>query len=121
MSAAFPSLTVRFFARQTSSTRSGWPSASALQSPSLLSSRLFIGTNTKRRVEMSKQKKRPDVLVRNEGTVFAFCPLTKEAKQWVEENVQLEPWQWLGNTFCVEHRYALGLGQGMKDAGLILA
>ena len=27
----------------------------------------------------------PDVLVRNEGTVFVFCPLTIEAKQWISE------------------------------------
>ena len=29
----------------------------------------------------------PDVLVRNEGTVF-FCPLTSRGKQWIEEHVQ---------------------------------
>src|SRR5437879_1724529 len=27
----------------------------------------------------------PDVLVRNEGTVFLFCPLTSRGKQWIEE------------------------------------
>src|SRR5205807_10420401 len=30
----------------------------------------------------------PDVLVRNEGTVFLFCPLTSRGKQWIEEHVQ---------------------------------
>lgn len=63
----------------------------------------------------------PDVLIRNEGTVFVFCPLTPRATEWLDENVESEPWQWFGNSFVVEHRYAWGLGQGMKDAGLRLA
>lgn len=63
----------------------------------------------------------PDVLVRNEGTVFMFCPVTPVAKQWIAENVESESWQWFGNTLVVEHRYAWGLGQGMRDAGLVLA
>lgn len=69
---------------------------------------------------MATAKKGPDVLVRNEGTVFVFCPLTSAAKQWVEENVQSEPWQWFGNAVVVETRYAWGLAQGMKDEGLVL-
>jgi hypothetical protein len=64
--------------------------------------------------------KSPDVLVRNEGTVFVFCPLTSEAKEWIDENVESEPYQWFGNSLVVDHRFAWGLGQGMKDAGLTL-
>ena len=62
----------------------------------------------------------PDVLVRNEGTVFVFCPLTVAAKGWVDANVQADAYQWLGNVLCVEHQFAWGLAQGMKDAGLVL-
>ncbi len=62
----------------------------------------------------------PDVLVCNEGTVFLFCPLTSRAKAWIDEYVQPDA-QWFGNTLVVEHRYAWGLAQGMKDAGLELA
>ena len=61
----------------------------------------------------------PDVLVRNEGTVF-FCPLTSRGKQWIEEHVQPDA-QWFGSTLVVEHRFASGLAQGLKDAGLVLA
>ena len=53
----------------------------------------------------------PDVLVRNEGTVFLFCPLTSRGKQWIEEHVQPDA-LW---------RFAWGLAQGLKDAGLVLA
>jgi hypothetical protein len=62
----------------------------------------------------------PDVLVRNEGTVFVFCPLTAAAKRWIEDHVQPDA-LWFGNTLVVEHRYAWGLALGMKDAGLALA
>ena len=65
-------------------------------------------------------KRTPDVLVSNAGTVFVFCPLTCAAKQWVDENVQSEPWQWLGASLVVETRFAWGLAIGMKDAGLVL-
>lgn len=64
--------------------------------------------------------KAPDVLVRNEGTVFVFCPLTSAAKEWIDENVEAEAYQWFGNSLVVDHRCAWGLGQGMKDAGLVL-
>ena len=60
----------------------------------------------------------PDILVRNEGTVFVFCPLTRRAKQWIDEHVQDA--LWFGNVLVVEHRYAWGLAVGMKDAGLRL-
>jgi hypothetical protein len=62
----------------------------------------------------------PDVLVRNEGTVFLFCPLTSQGKEWIDEHVQPEP-MWFGSALVVEHRFAWGLAQGMKDAGLVLA
>jgi hypothetical protein len=62
----------------------------------------------------------PDVLVANQGSVFVFNPLTARAKEWIEENVQSEDWQWFGTTLVVEHRYAWGLAQGMQDAGLVL-
>jgi len=70
---------------------------------------------------MNTQTVTPDVLVSNEGTVFVFCPLTPRAKQWIDENVSTEQWQWFGHALVVEQRYAWGLGQGMKDAGLQLA
>jgi hypothetical protein len=61
----------------------------------------------------------PDVLVANEGTVFLFNPLTSRAKEWIDDNVQVDA-QWFGTTLVVEHRYAWGLAQGMQDAGLLL-
>ena len=62
----------------------------------------------------------PDVLMQNAFTLILFCPLTFRAKAWVAENVQSDA-QWFGNALVVEPRYAWGLAEGMKDAGLVLA
>jgi len=62
----------------------------------------------------------PDVLVRDAGTLFTFCPLTPRAKAWIAENVQPDA-QWFGNALACEHRYALPLAEGMIDEGLVLA
>ena len=70
---------------------------------------------------MHSPEKTPDVLVNNVGTLYTFCPLTLRAQEWIDEHVQTESWQWFGHALVVEHRYAWGLAQGMKDAGLVLA
>jgi hypothetical protein len=65
-------------------------------------------------------KTTPDVLVLNDGTLFLFCPLTQQAKDWIEEHVQSDA-QWFLSALVVEHRYAWGLAQVMKDEGLVLS
>ena len=67
----------------------------------------------------AKKTPTPDVLVANAGTLFTFCPLTRQAKAWIDENVQPGA-QWFGNALVVERRFAWGLAQGMRDAGLVL-
>jgi hypothetical protein len=61
-----------------------------------------------------------DVFVHNEGTVFLFCPLTSQAKEWIDEHVQPDA-MWFAGALVVEHRFAWGLARGMIDAGLALA
>ena len=65
-------------------------------------------------------RRQPDVLVHNVGTLYTFCPLTLRAKEWIDEHVQDDA-QWFGHALIVEHRYAWGLAQGMRDDGLVLA
>jgi len=62
----------------------------------------------------------PDVLVQNEGTVFLFCPLTFQAREWIDQHVPSDA-VLFGHALVVEHRSAWGLALGMKDAGLVLA
>jgi hypothetical protein len=59
-----------------------------------------------------------DVLVRDEGSVIMLTPKSEKAKAWVDENLGLESWQWLGPSFAVEWRYAPDIVQGMMGDGL---
>ncbi len=68
-----------------------------------------------------KKKVEADVVVSGTGgNQFMFCPATEAAKAWVNEHVQLEGWQWLGNAFAVDHRYAGELVEAMQEAGLVV-
>ena len=68
--------------------------------------------------EILENAKRPaDVLVRREGSLFLFNPLTERAKAWIDENVDPDA-TWFGDALVAEHRYAFDLAQGMIDAGL---
>lgn len=60
----------------------------------------------------------PDFRIADQGSIVMVTPLTQPAKDWVEENVQLEGWQWLGGGFAVEPRYVMSLASGIADAGL---
>lgn len=64
---------------------------------------------------------RPDVEFLNHGSVCMVVPLTDAAKDWVEENLALESWQWLGGGFACEPRYAGDLAEGMSSDGLIVS
>ena len=65
-------------------------------------------------------KTTPDLIIRDAGTLFLFCPLTPKAKAWIDEYVQDDA-TWYGDALVVEHRYAWGLAVGMNDAGLTIA
>lgn len=59
-----------------------------------------------------------DILVRNESSIVMFTPKSNEGRTWVDENLNLESWQWLGQSFAVEWRYAPDIVQGMMEDGL---
>lgn len=50
-----------------------------------------------------------DFLIRNEGTVVMFTPISDAAKTFLREQVQSESWQWMGESLCVDHRPAYDL------------
>jgi hypothetical protein len=58
-----------------------------------------------------------DVQIIDGGSIVQFIPETSAARQWFDENVQSESWQWMGTALCVEHRCAENLVQGLVDAG----
>jgi hypothetical protein len=66
----------------------------------------------------TNDKPKPDVNVDRHGTVASITPLTQRAREWVEENVKTEGWQWQGPTFTVESAYVDEIVAGMTQAGL---
>lgn len=62
--------------------------------------------------------KAADVLVDNQGTIMVLTPQTQEAKDWFDENVEAEGWQWMGDGLAVDHRMAENLLQGILTSGL---
>lgn len=68
-----------------------------------------------------KPTTKPDVEFLNNGSIMLVVPLTPAAKEWVADNLALEGWQWMGNAFACEPRYAGDLAQGMADAGLVVS
>ena len=59
-----------------------------------------------------------DIQVRNEGSIVQFVPLTPFGKQVLHNNVSTDPWQWLGDTLCVEWRYSEELALELSDLGV---
>ncbi len=59
-----------------------------------------------------------DIRVNADGTIVLFTPLTAAGRAWIHHHTHSEPWQWLGDSLAVEHRYAGDLVQGMRKDGL---
>src|SRR4051794_18638677 len=66
----------------------------------------------------SAAQDRPDVRVTNEGAAYMVEPVTDGARQWVNQNVVVERWQWVGGSFAVDHRFIQRLVDGMREDGL---
>jgi hypothetical protein len=45
---------------------------------------------------------------------------TRKAKQWINDNVQAESWQFMAGNLVVDHHYIEDLAYGMKMGGLTL-
>jgi len=73
---------------------------------------------------MSKQGRphkhsRKHFSVIDQGSMIGFYPHSKEAKQFIDENVHAESWQWLGPILWVDHRMACDLYTGLQEAELV--
>lgn len=61
-----------------------------------------------------------DVIISDQGTIVLFTLTSPAARDWFDENVQSECWQWLGQSCGIEHRYAGNLIDGLHADGLIV-
>jgi hypothetical protein len=59
-----------------------------------------------------------DFNIENHGSVVLVRPVTTAAREWVDEHVPLESWQWHGGAFVVEPRYLPILFDGIVGDGL---
>jgi hypothetical protein len=75
---------------------------------------------SKPRIHAVESPRNTDVIVHNEGTIFLFELLTTNARKWVAEHVQPEPWQMYGHSLAVEHRYARDLADAIHADGLVI-
>lgn len=57
-----------------------------------------------------------DILIMDGGTIVQFWPQSDAAKEWWDDNVQDAPM--LGQSHCVEHRFARDIIEGLTEAGL---
>lgn len=61
-----------------------------------------------------------DFTIHHHGSITMLATHTDAALDWVEENIELEDWQWQGNQFAVEPRYLDALIEGIEEDGLII-
>lgn len=59
-----------------------------------------------------------DFTVANHGSVFLFTPRSEAAKAWVKDELTVDGWQWLGNSFGVDHWGLNELVDRICQAGL---
>lgn len=59
-----------------------------------------------------------DVTVEDQGSLVLFKIESQEAQEWVDDNIDVPDFAWLGGQqFVVEHRFADNLIAGLQDAG----
>jgi hypothetical protein len=58
-----------------------------------------------------------DFTISDQGSIFLIRPLNAGARQWLDQNVVSEPWQWVQGTLCVETRFARDLLREIEEAG----
>ena len=63
----------------------------------------------------------PDVTIINHGSVWTFTPETMIGREYCSTMIHIEPWQWLGPSFAVDHRMAHDLAVRMQHDGINLA
>ena len=51
-------------------------------------------------------------------SVFLLHPETDAGQAWIDQNLALEPWQFMGNSAAIEHRYIEAIVDGARDDGL---
>lgn len=68
--------------------------------------------------QIQKNSNFADVAFEDHGTVVLIRPLSPAAEKWLNDNVQCEPWQKMGNAIAGEPRMVHDVMSGMEADGL---
>src|SRR5947207_13594464 len=61
-----------------------------------------------------------DFRVTYHGTITTITPLSDACREWVEENVEIEPWQRFGTSIAIEPRYVEQVAEAMIGEGFVM-
>jgi hypothetical protein len=61
-----------------------------------------------------------DFRVTYHGTVTTITPLSDACRDWLEDNVAIEPWQRFGTSIAIEPRYVEQLAEAMIEEGFVM-
>ena len=61
-----------------------------------------------------------DFVVRPHGTIWTFEPKTESAKHFVRTDLDVQGWQWLGQSFGVDCRLGSDLVAALEGEGFVL-
>ncbi len=59
-----------------------------------------------------------DFELRDAGSIAQIAPLTDAAREWLDDNVEAEAWQYMGPVLCIDSRYAMAIVEGFVADGL---
>lgn len=58
-----------------------------------------------------------DFKIHDEGTIVQVWPLTSGARTWFENSFEVQPYQHMGDSICIDHRFANDVIALMVDNG----
>jgi hypothetical protein len=61
-----------------------------------------------------------DIQIINSGSVVGFQPNTEAGRAWINDEVQAEPWMFMGRVLYVDHRQAAALIEAAICDGIIV-
>lgn len=61
-----------------------------------------------------------DIVIAPNGTLVGFQAKSDAAKEFIDTNVHIEPWQYMGRMFYVDHRPAQSLIEFLEAAGFTI-
>lgn len=61
-----------------------------------------------------------DIMVRHDGSITLLQPVSEIGKNWIEQNVESEEWQWLGRFLGIDSHEATVIIEAAGLDGLIV-